>query len=122
MGGRCISNAFRGLCHSMFPVMMEWCSLVSWQMLGGMMGKPLLVAHRQRVVDFGEEGRRHRSAAAQCRDSITVVQDRVLLKRATGALVMKPQGNGGGRGKLERIAVKLTQIEGDPRQASRWLY
>ena len=68
------------------------------------MGKPLPMALRQRVVDFVEEGHTHRSAAAQFRVSIKFVNDMVLLKRATGALEPKPQGNGGGFGKLSGVA------------------
>lgn len=68
------------------------------------MGKPLPMALRQRVVDFVEEGHTHRSAAAQFRVSIKFVNDMVLLKRATGALEPKPQGNGGGHGKLAGVA------------------
>ena len=53
----------------------------------------------------------HRSAigpsemanAAQFRVSIKFVNDMVLLKRATGSLEAKPQGNGGGHGKLAGV-------------------
>ena len=69
-----------------------------------MMGKPLPMELRQRVVDFVEEGHTHRSAAAQFRVSVKFVNDMVLLKRATGALDPKPQGNGGGHGKLAGVA------------------
>jgi transposase len=62
------------------------------------------MALRQRVVDFVEEGHMHRSAAAQFRVSVKFVNDMVLLKRATGALEPKPQGNGGGHGKLAGVA------------------
>jgi transposase len=58
------------------------------------MGKPLPIELRQRVVDFVEAGHTHRAAAAQFRVSIKFVNDMVLLKRATGSLVAKPQGNG----------------------------
>ena len=68
------------------------------------MGKPLPMELRQRVVDFVEEGHTHRSAAAQFRVSVKFVNDMVLLKRATGALEPKPQGNGGGHGKLAGVA------------------
>ena len=68
------------------------------------MGKPLPMELRQRVVDFVEEGHTHRSAAAQFRVSVKFVNDMVLLKRATGALDPKPQGNGGGHGKLAGVA------------------
>ena len=68
---------------------------------------------RQRVVDFVEEGHRHRAAAARFRVSIKFVNDMVILKRETGALEAKPQGNGGGHGKLagvaEWIARRITE-------------
>jgi transposase len=72
-------------------------------MLGSLMGKPLPMALRQRVVDFVEEGHTHRSAAAQFRVSIKFVNDMVILKRTTGSLEAKPQGNGGGHGKLAGV-------------------
>lgn len=72
--------------------------------MGSLMGKPLPMELRQRVVDFVEEGHTHRSAAAQFRVSVKFVNDMVLLKRATGALEPKPQGNGGGHGKLAGVA------------------
>ena len=68
------------------------------------MGKPLPVELRQRVVDFVEQGNTHRAAAAQFRVSIKFVNDMVLLRRRTGSLDPKPQGNGGGHGKLAGVA------------------
>ena len=68
------------------------------------MGKPLPMELRRRVVDFVEEGHTHRAAAAQFRVSIKFVNDMVLLKRATGSLEAKQQGNGGGHGKLAGVA------------------
>ena len=50
----------------------------------------------------------HRSAAARSRVSIKFVNDMVLLKRRTGSLEPKPQGNGGGHGKLAGVA-RLTE-------------
>ena len=47
--------------------------------------------------------------AAQFRVSIKFVNDMVLLKRATGSLLAKPQGNGGGHGKLARVADWLSR-------------
>jgi len=41
--------------------------------------------------------------AAQFRVSVKFVNDMVLLKRATGSLEAKPQGNGGGHGKLAGV-------------------
>jgi len=71
---------------------------------GSLMGKPLPMELRRRVVDFVEEGHTHRAAAAQFRVSIKFVNDMVLLKRATGSLEAKQQGNGGGHGKLAGVA------------------
>ena len=42
--------------------------------------------------------------ATQFRVSIKFVNDMVLLKRATGSLEAKQQGNGGGHGKLAGVA------------------
>jgi transposase len=63
------------------------------------MGKPHPIELRERVVSFVEEGHRHRAAASHFRVSIKFVNDMVRLKRETGALLPKPQGNPG-RGKL----------------------
>ena len=68
------------------------------------MGKPLPMELRRRVVDFVEEGHTHRAAATQFRVSIRFVNDMVLLKRATGSLEARQQGNGGGHGKLAGVA------------------
>ena len=77
------------------------------------MGKPLPMELRQRVVDFVEEGHSHRSAAARFRVSVKFVNDMVILKRTTGELLAKPQGNGGGHGKLagvtDWIAGRITE-------------
>ena len=59
------------------------------------MGKPHPMELRERVVAFVEEGNTHRSAAAHFRVSIKFVNDMVRLKRETGSLEPKPQGNGG---------------------------
>ena len=76
------------------------------------MGKPHPMALRERVVAFVEEGHSHRSAAAQFRVSVKFVNDMVILKRETGALEPRQQGNGGGHGKLARlrdwIAARMT--------------
>ena len=55
---------------------------------------------RQRVVAIVEEGHSHHAAAAQFRVSVTFVNDMVILKRETGGLEPRAQGNGGDRGKL----------------------
>jgi len=59
---------------------------------------------RQRVVDSVEEDHTHLAAAAEFRVLIKFVNDMVLLKRATGSLEAKLQGNGGGHGKLAGVA------------------
>ena len=67
------------------------------------MGKPLPMQLRQWVVDFGAEGHTYRAAAAQFRVSIKLVNVMAILKRSTGSLEPKPQGNGGGHGKLAGV-------------------
>jgi transposase len=67
------------------------------------MGKPHPLALRERVVAFVEDGNTHRSAAAHFRVSIKFANDMVNLKRETGALAPKPQGNPG-RGKLSALS------------------
>ena len=67
------------------------------------MGKPHPVELRQRVVYIVAEGNTHRLAAARFRVSVKFVSDMVMLKRATGSLAPKPQGNGGGYGKLSGL-------------------
>ena len=67
------------------------------------MGKPHPVELRQRVVDHVAEGNTHRSTAVRFRVSVKFVNDMVKLKKATGGLVPKAQGNGGGHGKLSSL-------------------
>lgn len=50
---------------------------------------------RERVVAFVEEGNSHRATAVHFRVSIKFVNDMVKLKRETGSLEPKAQGNGG---------------------------
>lgn len=77
------------------------------------MGKPHPLELRQRVVKHVEAGNSHRSAAARFDVSVKFVNDMVKLKRETGSLSAKRQGNPG-IGKLtpyadwvrERIADK----------------
>ena len=64
------------------------------------MGKSHPIELRQRVVDHVAEGNTHRSTAARFKVSVKFVNDMVKLKTATGGLVPKAQGNGGGHGKL----------------------
>ncbi|WP_426034356.1 hypothetical protein [Cypionkella sp. TWP1-2-1b2] len=49
-------------------------------------------------------GSTHRAAAAQLRVSVKFVSGMVLLKRATGSLAAKPQGNAGGHAELAGVA------------------
>lgn len=67
------------------------------------MGKPHPIELRQRVVDHVAEGNTHRSTAARFRVSVKFVNDMVKLMQATGGLVPKAQGNGGGHGKLSSL-------------------
>ncbi len=87
-------------------------SLSAWQIWGFEMAKPHPMALRERVVAFVEEGHSHRSAAARFRVSVKFVNDMVILKRETGGLEPRVQGNGGGHGKLSRlrdwIATRMT--------------
>lgn len=71
--------------------------------MGVEMGKPHPMALRERVVAFVEEGHSHRAAAARFRVSVKFVNDMVILKRETGGLEPRVQGNGGGHGKLARL-------------------
>ena len=59
------------------------------------MGKPHPLALRERVVALVEEGNTHRSVAGHFRVSIKFVNDMVILKRKTGSLAPRQQGNGG---------------------------
>jgi transposase len=79
------------------------------------MGKPHPVELRQRVVDFVEEGNTHRAAAVHFRVSIKFVNDMVRLKRETGSLAARRQGNGGGRGKLSGLTDWIGDRIGEKR-------
>ncbi len=57
------------------------------------MGKPHPMELRTRVISFVEEGHGHREAARHFRVSPRFVNDMVILKRETGCLAPKPQGN-----------------------------
>lgn len=78
------------------------------------MGKPHPVELRERVIAFVDEGHCHREAARHFRVSPRFVNELVRLRRETGSIMSRPQGNGGGHGKLAcvqdwietRIAVK----------------
>ena len=66
------------------------------------MGKPHLVELRERAVSLVEQGNTHTEAARRLCVSIKFVNDMVRLKRETGSLAPKPQGNPG-RGKLTGV-------------------
>lgn len=63
------------------------------------MGKPHSVELRDRAVRLVEQGSTHTEAARRPCVSIKFVNDMLRLKRETGSLVPKPQGNPE-RGKL----------------------
>ena len=67
------------------------------------MGKPHPVELRERVVAFVDDGNSHREAARHFRTSPKFVNDMIKLRRATGGLAPKRQGNPG-RGKLSGFA------------------
>ena len=66
------------------------------------MGKPHPIELRARAVALVEQGNTHTEAARRLCVSIQFVNDMVRLKRETGALDPKPQGNPG-RGKLTDV-------------------
>ena len=61
------------------------------------------MALRERAVALVDDGHTHRAAARRLRVSIKFVNDMVRLRRETGALAPKRQGNPG-RGKLTGVA------------------
>lgn len=67
------------------------------------MGKPHPMELRTRVVAYVDEGHGHREAARHFRVSPKFVNDLVKLRRETGLLTPKRQGNGGGYGKLAGV-------------------
>ncbi len=64
------------------------------------MGRPHPLELRKRVISFVEEGHGHREAARHFRVSPKFVNDLVRLRRETGSIMPRVQGNGGGHGKL----------------------
>jgi transposase len=72
------------------------------------MGKAHPIALRERVIAFVEEGHSHRAAAKRFRVSVKFVNDMVILKRETGGLEPRAQGNGGGHGKLVSVQDWIT--------------
>lgn len=67
------------------------------------MGKPHPKELRERVVAFVDEGHSHRQAARVFSVSPRFVNDMIILRRQTGSLAAKRQGNPG-RGKLSAYA------------------
>lgn len=67
------------------------------------------MALRERVVACVEEGSSHRSTAARFRVSVKFVNDMVILKRETGRLAPRVQGNGGGHGKLGAVKAAIAK-------------
>lgn len=77
------------------------------------MGRPNTLGLCRRVVDHVAEGNAHRSTAARLRVSVRFVNDMVKLNKATGGLVPKAPGNGGGHGKQsflkDRVACRIAE-------------
>lgn len=67
-----------------------------------------LTALRERVIAFVAEGHSHRAAATRFRVLVKFVNDMVILKRETGGLKPRAQGNGGGHGKLASVQGWIT--------------
>jgi transposase len=64
------------------------------------MGKPLAMALRVRVAAYVDEGHGHREAARHFRVSPRFVNELMKLRRETGSLEPRRQGNAPGGGKL----------------------
>jgi transposase len=87
------------------------------------MGKPHPIELRERVVAFVDEGHGHREAARHFPVSPKFVNELIKLRRETGSLKPRPQGNGGGHGKLAgvtgwieaRIAAKGEMSKASPK-------
>jgi transposase len=79
------------------------------------MGRPHPIELRARVVDHVASGNTHRSTAARFKVSVKFVNDMVKLKAATGGLVPKAQGNGGGHGKLSALKDWIARRIGETR-------
>ena len=73
------------------------------------MGKPHPIELRERVVAFVDEGNSHRDAARHFRVSPKFVNDMIKLRRETGGLAPKRQGNLGRSSKLNRLSGWLRQ-------------
>jgi transposase len=88
---------------SRFPNWVRCDSLPLRQIWGLQMGKAHPIELRTRVVAFVDEGHGHREAARHFRVSPKFVNDLIKLRRVTGSLLPRPQGNGGGHGKLAGV-------------------
>ena len=75
--------------------------------MGELMGKPHPMELRTRGVAYVDEGHRHREVARHFRVSPKFVNDLVKLRRETGLLRPRRQGNGGGHGKLAGVTSWL---------------
>lgn len=73
------------------------------------MGKPHPIELRERVVAFVDEGHGHRDAARHFRVSPKFVNDMIKLRRETGGLLPKPQGNLGRSSKLNGLSGWLRE-------------
>jgi transposase len=67
------------------------------------MGRPHPIELRTRVIAHVDEGHGHRETARHFRVSPKFVNDLVKLRRETGSLAPRRQGNGGGHGKLADV-------------------
>jgi transposase len=67
------------------------------------MGKPHPIELRTRVVAYVDEGHGHREAARHFRVSPKFVNELIKLRRESGSLAPRRQGNGGGHGKLAGV-------------------
>ena len=79
------------------------------------MGRPHPIELRSRVIAFVDEGHGHREAARHFRVSPRFVNDMVILRRESGGLFPKPQGNHA-EGKLARFNTWLRDrltVKGD---------
>lgn len=67
------------------------------------MGKAHPIELRARVATFVDEGNGHRETARHFGVSPKFVHDLIKLRRETGSLEPRPQGNGGEHGKLAPV-------------------
>lgn len=70
--------------------------------MGAEMGRPHPIELRERAIAVVEQGNTHTETARRLWVSIKFVNAMVRLKRETGTLAPKPQGNPG-RGKLSDV-------------------